>query len=233
MGCELGGARTLAAAGSEGRARIAAHFFDSAVAEDAALPLDEQRRRAEDARAFVRALAQKIEGRDRTVARLMLQRYLRLSLVVAVLAGAASACMALHAKLVARHDFAADKPFATSSSFDDPDFNPVGHTVLHGTVPLLFHTNEEVDPWVELDLGASSRVDSVEVVNRADCCTDRAVPLIVEVSLDHEHYEEVARRTESFSAWQASFAARDVRWVKLHVPRRTWLHLERVSVYGP
>ncbi len=223
----------FATRGPEGRARIEAVLLGSNVAKDAALPEDEQQRRAEDARDFVHALARKLEGKDGVIERLVAQRALRVVFAIALLAVAVVTGFGLYFRLHRRHDLGAGRSYEVSSTFEDGDFDPIAHTIDRGTVSLLFHTKEEENPWFVLDLGAVHRVGTIEVKNRADCCLDRAVPLIVEVSTDHETFVEVARRTETFLTWNATFEPRDVRWVRLRVPRRTWFHLERVSVYGP
>jgi hypothetical protein len=59
---------------------------------------------------------------------------------------------------------------------------------------------------------------------------ERAVPLILEVSNDGKSYRKVAERTRPFSTWNAKFESTDARYVRLRSPRKTMLHLERVSV---
>jgi hypothetical protein len=70
----------------------------------------------------------------------------------------------------------------------------------------------------------------VRVRNRRNCCSERAVPLVVEVSTDNEHWLEVTRNEQDFSEWKGSFAPVQARWVRLRVPRKTVLHLRRVRV---
>lgn len=98
---------------------------------------------------------------------------------------------------------------------------------------VLFHTKEEESPWFMIDLETPTRVASVDVLNRQDCCRERAVPLVVELSNDTKAWREVARRDEVFSQWKASFAAQDARYVRLRVPRKTHLHLQRIGIHGP
>jgi hypothetical protein len=71
----------------------------------------------------------------------------------------------------------------------------------------------------------------VRVNNRFEN-SDRAVPLIVETSVDHNTWTEVARRNDDFDSWKATFPAARVRWVRLRVPRRTYLHLRGVRILG-
>jgi hypothetical protein len=94
----------------------------------------------------------------------------------------------------------------------------------------MFHTETENDPWIEIDLGAPKKVIRVEVINRGDCCADRAVPLVAEVSTDRMKWAQVARREEPFGTWKASFPARVARYVRLRAARHTVLHLQGVVV---
>jgi hypothetical protein len=98
---------------------------------------------------------------------------------------------------------------------------------------ILFHTKEEESPWFMIDLEAPTSVSSVDVLNRRDCCGERAIPLVVELSADGKTWREVARRDEPFSVWKATFTAQDARYVRLRVPRKTHLHLSRIGVHGP
>ncbi len=39
---------------------------------------------------------------------------------------------------------------------------------------VLFHTKEEESPWFMVDLEAPTKIASVDVLNRQDCCGERA-----------------------------------------------------------
>ena len=96
---------------------------------------------------------------------------------------------------------------------------------------FFFSTNEQADPWLEIDLGTEVSFSDVRVLNREDCCGERALPLIVELRSEAEPYHEVARRTSAFVSWDATFAVTKARFVRLRVPRWTDLHLRRVLVF--
>ena len=145
---------------------------------------------------------------------------------------AAVSCAWLGSRRLGPLDLAVNKLTQVSSVWT-AGFDPAAHVLIGGDVALLFHTEEQEDPWFLIDLGRPMRIGSVEVVNRVDCCPDRAIPLVIEARLEDQPYVEVARRTESFATWLATFTPREARWVKLHVPRRTIFHLVRVSVYPP
>ena len=105
--------------------------------------------------------------------------------------------------------------------------------VMSGEAPIdgRFHTIEEQEPWVQLDLGELRSVHAVRVENRTNCCKERALPLIFELSVDGRAWKRVAYRRVLFDTYTQSFAATDARYVRLRVDRRTSLHLRRISVY--
>jgi hypothetical protein len=125
--------------------------------------------------------------------------------------------------LVTRTDLAKGRPRVTSSRSTEP--------ATATNRALLFWTGEEQNPWVEVDLGKPTAVAAVYVRNRGDCCLDRAIPLIVELSDDHNAWREVVRREREFSEWEGRFSKQTARYVRLRIPRRSVLHLEDFSVY--
>jgi len=134
--------------------------------------------------------------------------------------------------LVARHlgsrDLAAGKRWITSSFEADCD---VSMGICQGSVVnLAFHTKLEDAPWATLDLGSVQAFTSMVVVNRRDCCGDRAVPLIVETCADGVHFTKLAEKRELFTEWTVRFPEVRARYVRLRVPHQTAFHLERVSI---
>src|SRR4029078_11522553 len=97
---------------------------------------------------------------------------------------------------------------------------------------LFVHTEEEAEPRIEMDLGSAHTVSGVFVKNRDDCCRDRAVPLVVELSTDRKTWRLIARRVDAFSTWTESFSSVRARYVRLRVERKSVLHLEKVEVRG-
>ncbi len=172
------------------------------------------------ARAFLERLLWNADAPRRRVETLLIQRWLRVAgvVVVLVLAGTGLRVVTRGKNLIA------GKPFTVSSSWTGCPTDPMCDGLL------LFHTNSEFEPSVTYDLMAPTRVHQVEVTNRPDCCGDRAIPLVVEVSLDRKQWTEVARKTDEFSTWSASFPSRTARYVRLKVGRVSVLHLKNVEV---
>jgi len=172
------------------------------------------------ARVFAEALVSDLDAPRRRVARVFVQRWLRVALaaavVLALLIGARAALLG--------PDLAAGRPFRLSSTFS----GWAGCLANNGCSGLMFHTETENNPWVEIDLGALRKVRRIEVVNRGDCCGDRATPLVAEVGTDRVTWTQVARREEPFGTWRVSFPARVARYVRLRAARHTVLHLQAV-----
>src|SRR5690606_38479561 len=106
------------------------------------------------------------------------------------------------------------KPWTTSSAFAAVSCRSPAQKCPESP-SFFFHTNDEDQPWVELDLGTAQRFSSVKVKNREDCCSERAVPLVVEVSSDGKQWKQLARKNEVFTTWTAEFSPVEGRWVRL------------------
>jgi hypothetical protein len=174
------------------------------------------------ARAAAEALVWDLDAPRRHVEGVLIQRWLRLALIAAALV-----LLAIGVRVVLLGpDLAAGKPFRLSSQFA----GWAGCLAQNGCHGLMFHTETEANPWIEIDLGAPTKVRRVEVINRGNCCAERAVPLVVEVSTDRVKFTPVARRDTPFGSWKTDFPAKVARYVRLRAERRTVLHLQSVVV---
>jgi len=175
---------------------------------------------AKKARAFAEALVAVLDAPRRRVRRLLARRWAAISglaLLLVVLG------LVVRARFIVGPNLAAGRPLKTSSRWAGCPSDP-------NCVPLMFCTDNDPGPWVEFDLDRPRRVHRVDVTNRPDCCTDRAVPLVVETSVDHAIWQEVARRDADFTTWTADFARTTARYVRLRVPRPSLLHLQDVEI---
>jgi hypothetical protein len=127
------------------------------------------------------------------------------------------------------HDLAAGKPWRASSVGYGACQSP--QQSCPGGEDFFFHTAEELEPWLEIDLGAPKTIRGVRIDNRKDCCAERGRPLVVEISGDQRSWKRVARKDESFRSWLAHFEPATGRWVRIRIDkRRDFLHLSRVRV---
>lgn len=177
---------------------------------------------------FVHALVERKLLPERRVGRLLLQRGVRVVGLLLLVVGATFGGLAAYKRATLQPDLALGKPWRASSSLEK--CRPKEHYCAAAQTDIFFHTVEEDKPWVEIDLGKPTTFSVVDVVNRGDCCPDRAVPLAVEVSNDQHQWREVSRREQTFYEWRATFSPQTARYVRLRTLRRSLLHLELVAV---
>jgi hypothetical protein len=189
------------------------------LAEPGPASLDVANEDAAQTRAFAEALVTGLDASRRRVDQALGQRWSRIALVAGavLLLGYGARVLAIGPNLLA------NKPFRTSSSWAGCAADPP-------CTSLLFHTDNENNPWVEFDLGAPRTFHRIEVTNRSDCCAERAVPLIAEVSPDRVHWMPLGSRDTDFSTWTIKFPAQTARYLRLRAPRVTTLHLKEVAV---
>jgi hypothetical protein len=181
-------------------------------------------------RSLALALLAELAVNKRALEALWAQRIVRVGLVLGLIASCVFVVARLSDGAEQARDIARDKPWRTSSALSvvTPCISP--QQDCPQSPEFFFHTTEELRPWVEIDLGSAQTFSAVRVDNRKDCCSERAVPLMVEVSSDQEHWRNVARRESVFSSWLANFPPVTARYVRLRIDRRESLHLQRVRV---
>jgi hypothetical protein len=169
-------------------------------------------------------------GRNRrSIALVRAQRATRAGMLAVLIVALVLGGVLSRAWLEDGKDLALGKSWSTSSRFGSFGCRSPAQ-VCEGSPHFFFHTNEESEPWIEIDLGGLRQVSSVQVENRHDCCRERAVPLVIEVSRDKKKWTQVARRTDEFSFWEASFPRTRARWVRVKIKGTATLHLARVRV---
>jgi hypothetical protein len=128
------------------------------------------------------------------------------------------------------HDVLKGRPFRLSSEWVKCD--PAHQTCGGSTTRIFFHTLEDSSPFIQYDLGRVVPLTHVAVTNRRDSqLADRAVPLVIETSLDEKTWHVVARRDYWFEEWVAVFPSTNARYLRLRVARRSLLHLESVRAW--
>lgn len=182
-------------------------------------------------RGLAAELLARVEERTRANHAIRAQRAWRVGALLLCLVSVIVGPVLLHSDWQDRHDLAAGAPWRTSSSYDGGGcVSPEQQCAAANG--WFFHTNEaDKDSWIEFALAGESRISTVLVVNRQDCCAERAVPLVVEVSDDRKHWRSVAERRNEFSRWRASFPTAQARWLRLRLLRPGPLHLARVRIF--
>jgi len=181
-------------------------------------------------RSVALALLTEIDVDKRAIEALWTQRIVRLGLVFALLVVSAFAISKFRDTTEKTHDLAAGKPWRSSSQYSGVSACASPEQECTQSPDFFFHTVEELRPWLEIDLGSAQTFSAVRVENRRDCCMERAVPMVVEVSSDQKHWRTIARRDAVFSSWLAKFAPVSARYVRVRLEKRESLHLQRVRV---
>lgn len=120
-------------------------------------------------------------------------------------------------------------PFVASSRV--PGYERGGMLGRGGAYGVLFHTAQQQDPWIEIDLGEMREIHAVDVENRLDCCGDRAVPLVLELAGDDRAFREADRLDGPFQrATLRPAGSPQARYVRLRVEALTMFHLSEVWV---
>lgn len=207
------------------QARVRALLLAPSIPELLDLPEDARTRMLGEARAVAHALVAAVVRRADEPAWLVARGWLRAAAVALVLTLLA---LLVHARMAPR-DLASGKPYEASSAWGD--FGARGVVTAPGMKPF-FHTDEQDDPWVVVDLGQDARIGAFEIHNRVDCCAERAVPLVLELSRDRARWDVVARRDTPFSIWSGSVTPQTARWVRVRAPRRVMLHLSGIRVFA-
>ena len=188
------------------------------------------------ARSLARARIRRALARERSACRCALRR-----VALALHAAAAVLCMLLllHSLCDALFCGEIGAGAVWRSSSATRDSRTSGHLPVRGlrwTEPdYFFHTRPERRPWIEIDLGAVRFVRRVEIVNRLDCCWQRATALELAVSRspDGSRLRPVTWRhaPDAYRFWRIA-VRQPVRWIRITSAGNAPLHLADVRVFG-
>lgn len=208
---------------------VASALLDQDVSGVARLSDADRRREAESARRALHAVVLALAGAARRRRRVLAQRVVRSSFLGVLLSALVVGAVLLVLRLLQHPNFLEHATMRTSSDYSG--FSRDTHICDGRHTHLLFHTNKEDQPYVEFDMGVAKTVKFIELVNRRDCCEDRALPLAVDVSPDGKEWKEVFRRSEPFNEVRQKVGPMYVRAVRVRALKKTWLHLERVAAW--
>lgn len=189
---------------------------------DPTVPLEAIRREAA-------GLLDLAEATQRAVERARARKLMGIGAVIVVAIAISAVTTSVVARVAAPVDLAKGRPWTASSKLTDchPDREECGGA----KTAIFFHTLEEENPWVQIDLQTAQSFSSATIENRLDVALERAIPLVLEVSTDGVTWKEVARREKKFEKWKPSFPTQTARFVRAKVPRRSILHLTAVRIH--
>jgi hypothetical protein len=105
------------------------------------------------------------------------------------------------------------------------------------TGAFSFHTDNDDSPWLQLDFGEPRNFDEVLCFNRLDACSERAIGLVVEISVDGSSWVAIGGADRVFGGSRDGDPLRIVfprscsRYIRFRLPSRGCLHLDKVEVY--
>ncbi|MEI9952429.1 MAG: discoidin domain-containing protein [Pseudomonadota bacterium] len=218
-----------AAGGREEAERLRADLLGNSFAEFAELSPGLQAATAARLHAFAERLIEPLAIPQRAQERAWVARLQLLTVALVVLVGLGFVAKSLKDRFDLTRDLAPSASWKASSLYNECWCESPAQS-CEACPNFFFHTEEENKPSVVFDLHRVQSLSGVEVENRRDCCFERALPLIVQVSSDEQHWKTVATRRDEFTSWRASFPSEQARWVKLSVGRRSFLHLSSVRL---
>jgi hypothetical protein len=219
------------AASDEERAKLRARLGANDFVALATLPASELATCCAAFDGLNAALLARWAERNRGLARLRKQRFVRLGGLLACLL-ALLVCMTMARARAARAtDLAFEAEWRASSSYGGGGCSSPEQECDNG-INWFFHTAEkDSEPWIEFDLRSVKAFSTVVIENRDDCCAERAVPLVIEVGDEQKQWRSVAKQDQQFTTWRAAFPTVRARWLRLRVLDRGPFHLKRVHIF--
>ena len=193
------------------------------------LPLPQRKSFALGLHNFVKTLADPLEFEANRLGRALFARYVRVVIAAVGVIVIASAVINWLGARFEKPNIALHRPVEVSSQY--PGAGEDHALLVDGDrTNLGFHTNCEGPQFVIIDLGAAHKFNKVVVYNREEY-PERAIPLYLEVSTDHQNYKQLAVKKESFDKWVASGLGAEGRYLRLRNTPPNCFHLAEVEVY--
>jgi hypothetical protein len=189
---------------------------------------EESRAAALSLRQLVRRVLTAVEAPQTRLDRAYRRRSLHVGVVAFLAAVVFVLATAGREQREASRDLARDRPWKGSSHLMGGCKSPAQS--CPESPMYFFHTKDDESPFLVIDLGERKRFSSLRIQNRIECCHDRGLPLMVEVSNDQKKWKQVAKREEEFDVWRPKFKTESARWVRLRAGSKTWLHFASVRV---
>lgn len=103
-----------------------------------------------------------------------------------------------------------------------------------------FHTENETNPWWQVDLTVETAIAEVRIFNRCDAFPERTASIIVLFSDDGSQWHEVYRHDGSVFFGQrdgkplsVQTGGKSTRFIRLQLAGQTYFHLDEVEIYRP
>lgn len=118
-----------------------------------------------------------------------------------------------------------------------------GNTDGNNLSKSINHTNYEVNPWWQVDLGSATAIESITLWNRTDCCGDRLTNFFVFVANYDMTGKSFGDLVVDSTVWRYSLgttapttlnipANTTGRYVRVQLAGTNYLHVAEVQVFG-
>jgi len=102
-----------------------------------------------------------------------------------------------------------------------------------------FHTENEPNPWWQVDLGRSTSIDRVVLYNRCDSTAARTARIMILLSADGRTFQQAYQHDgHTFYGYTdkkplvVSLHGAPARYLRLQLPGKSYFHLDEVEVYS-
>lgn len=115
---------------------------------------------------------------------------------------------------------------------------PLEHAGLLKETGGRFHTDQETNPAIVVELGKQGTLSGLAIVNIDGQNSARAVPFKVSVSIDGKNWQQVFKANKNEKVWQIDLGSRRplAKYVRIEGDypegRKDFLHLHGIYVYG-
>jgi hypothetical protein len=97
----------------------------------------------------------------------------------------------------------------------------------------FFHTNNERNPWWQVDLQGSHALSHIMLYNRTDCCGERERTVQVMLSSNGNNWDTIyVHNGSNFRDLRVEAGGRRARYVRVQLAEQNYFHLQEVEVYG-
>lgn len=116
----------------------------------------------------------------------------------------------------------------------DEQYSPRENNFLtSGRGTFAFHTKLEDRPNAVVELDKPYNITGAVILNRSDAQGDRSRPLDMYLSMDGKNWRKVWSSDLAKSRWTVVLKNPErAKFIKLEIPRREFLHLKQLKVYG-
>jgi hypothetical protein len=97
----------------------------------------------------------------------------------------------------------------------------------------MFHTNNEQNPWWQVDLQGNYALGYIMLYNRTGCCAERERTVRVLLSQNGSDWQTIyAHNGTIFRELRVEAGGRRARYVRVQLAEQNYFHLQEVEVYG-